>query len=355
MRAYLYVVLLLVAIFGGIAAYLYQQIAAVSSMDFTPPPITIGAATARAATWPSELEAVGTVRAVRGVELSAEASGEVIAITVRSGDIVEAGQPLLTLNDSVELASRKRQEANLELARLLFERDSRLIKQKSIPQSQFDRSRADFESAMAQLAETEARLDNKRIVAPFAGTLGIIRARVGDYIESGAPITTLQDLSELEIDFSVPARHFPQLKPGLGIAVRTAAFPDKVFRATLQALDAKVDPGSRNLLLRATLDDSEGLLPGMFARLIIDLDQPRQVVTIPETAVSYSLHGNTVYVLRQEVGETTVEPRVVQTGATRNGEIAVTAGLRGGEWVATVGQNKLYKGARVTVDENGSL
>ncbi|NND67353.1 MAG: efflux RND transporter periplasmic adaptor subunit [Halioglobus sp.] len=355
MRAYLYVVLLLLAIFGGIAGYLYMQIAAVSSMDFTPPPVTIGAATAKTATWPSELEAVGTIRAARGVELSAEASGEVTAITVRSGDKVEAGQPLLTLNDSVELASRKRQEANLELARLLFERDSRLIKQKSIPQSQFDRSRADFESAMAQLAETEARLDNKRIVAPFAGTVGIIRARVGDYITSGSSITTLQDLSELEIDFSVPARHFPSLKPGLKIAVSTAAFPDKIFEATLQALDSKVDPGSRNLLLRATLTDSNGLLPGMFARLVIDLNQPRKVVTIPETAVSYSLHGNTVYVLRQNVGETTVEPRVVQTGATRNGEIAVTAGLLGGEWVATVGQNKLYKGARVTVDENGSL
>jgi len=355
LRAYLYVILLLVAIFGGIAGYLYMQIAAVSSMDFTPPPVTIGAATAKSATWPSELEAVGTVRAARGVELSAEASGEVIAITVRSGDTVDAAQPLLTLNDSVELASRKRQEANLELARLLYERDARLIKQKSIPQSQLDRSRADFESAMAQLAETEARLDNKRIVAPFAGTVGIIRARVGDYIESGAPITTLQDLTELEIDFSVPARHFPQLRPGLAIAVSTAAFPDKVFGATLQALDAKVDPGSRNLLLRATLDESEGLLPGMFARLVINLDEPRKVVTIPETAVSYSLHGNTVFVLRQAVGETTVEPRIVKTGATRDGEIAITSGLRGGEWVATVGQNKLYKGARVTVDENGEL
>lgn len=355
MRAYLYVVLLLLAIFGGIAGYLYMQIAAVSSMDFTPPPITIEAATAKTSLWPSELEAVGTVRAARGVELSAEASGEVTAITVRSGDKVEAGQPLLTLNDSLELASRKRQEANLELARLLFERDARLIKQKSIPQSQFDRSRADFESAMAQLAETEARLDNKRIVAPFAGTVGIIRARVGDYIVSGASITTLQDLSELEIDFSVPARHFPKLRPGLAIAVSTAAFPDKIFEAKLQALDSKVDPGSRNLLLRATLTDSDGLLPGMFARLVIDLNQPRKVVTIPETAVSYSLHGNTVYVLRQNVGETTVEPRVVETGATRDGEIAVTSGLRGGEWVATVGQNKLYKGARVTVDDDGSL
>ena len=246
---------------------------------------------------------MGTIRAARGVELSAETSGEVIAIAVTSGRAGEAGQRMLTLNDSVEQASRKRQEANLELARLLYERDASLVKQKSIPQSQYDRSKADLDSAIAQLAETDARLDNKRIVAPFHGTTGIIKVKVGDYIESGTPITTLQDLSELEIDFSVPARHFPELRPGLTITVRTAAFPDREFHATLQALDAKVDAGTRNLMLRATLEDSEGLLPGMFARLIIDLDQPERVVTVPETAVSYSLHGNTVYVISR-IGRT---------------------------------------------------
>jgi membrane fusion protein (multidrug efflux system) len=355
LRAYLYVVLLLLAIFGGIAGYLYNKYSTLAGMDFTPPPITISAATARNATWPRLLEAVGTIRATRGVELSAETSGEVAAITVNSGDQVDAGQPLLVLNDSVELASRKRQESNLELARLLFERDARLVKQKSIPQSQYDRSRADFEGAMAQLAENEARLDNKHIVAPFAGTVGIIRSRVGDYIESGTAITTLQDLSELEIDFSVPARHFPNLRPGQKIAVHTAAFPGREFRATLQAIDAKVDTGTRNLLLRATLADGNGLLPGMFARLILDLEQPQQVVTVPETAVTYSLHGNVVYVLRQDVGETTVDPQVVQTGGTLDGNIAITQGLRGAEWVVTSGQNKLYKGARVTIDQDTKL
>ena len=351
MRAYLFVVVLLLLIFGSIASYLYNKFSVLADTDFSPPPITIAAATAQSAIWASELETVGTIRAARGVELGAETSGEVIAISVKSGEDVAAGQLILTLNDSVEKARLKQQEANLKLARQLFERDASLIKKKSIPQSQYDRSQAEFDSAIAQVAQTSAQLDNKRIVAPFAGTAGIIKVKVGDYIESGTAIANLQDLSELEIDFSVPDRYFPDLRPGLSIAVHVAAFPDQEFNATLSAIDAKVDPSTRNLLLRATLEDSEGLLPGMFARMIINLDQPKRVVTVPETAISYSLHGNTLFVLLQSKGKTTAQPRVVETGATRDGQIAIVHGLLSSEWVVTAGQNKLYRDARVVIDD----
>ena len=351
MRAYLYVIALLVLIFGGIAGYLYNKFSAFAAMDFTPPPITIAATTAQSAEWPVELEAVGTIRAARGAQLSSETSGEVISIAVTSGQRVKAGQTILTLNNSEERASRSQQEANLKLARQLYERDAQLIKQKSIPQSQYDRSKADLDSAIAQLAATDARLNNKAIIAPFDGTTGIIKVKVGDYIESGTPITNLQDLSELEVDFSVPDRYFPSLRPGLQIAVYVSAFPDRDFHATLSAVDAMVDINTRNLMLRATLEESDGLLPGMFARLVIDLDQTKRVVTVPETAVSYSLHGNTVYVLTQSEGKTTAQPRIVKTGATRDGQIAILDGLLSSEWVVTVGQNKLYRGARVTIDD----
>jgi len=351
LRAYLFVIFLLVLIFGSIAGYLFNRYSALAAADFTPPPITIAAATAQTGIWPSELEAVGTIRAARGVELSAETSGEVIEINVQSGEQVQAGQTLLTLNDSRERADRKRLEANLKLARQLFERDSSLIKKKSIPQSQYDRSLAELNSAIAQLAETDARLENKRVIAPFDGTIGIVRVKLGDYIKSGSPITSLQDLSDLEMDFSVPDRYAPDLRPGLNITVRVAAFPDRTFHATVSALDTSVDAGTRNLMVRARLEESEGLLPGMFARLVVDLDKPTRVVTVPETAVSYSLHGNTVYVLTQSKGQTTAGPRVVKTGATRDGQTAITDGLLSGEWVVTVGQNKLYRDARVTIDD----
>ncbi len=351
MRAYLYAFLLLLVIFGSIGAYLYNRYSTLSNADFTPPAVTIAAGTAKSEVWPSLLEAVGTIRAARGVELSAETSGEVIEVAAQSGEVVQQNQLLVTLNDAVEQASLKRQQANLTLAQLLHDRDARLIKQRSIPQNQYDRSRADLDSALAQLAETEARLQNKRIVAPFAGTIGIVAVKVGDYVDPGDTITTLQDLSTLEIDFSVPARHFPNLHPGLKIAVHTSAFPEREFSATLEALDSRVNAATRNLLLRASLDDSEGLLPGMFARLVIDLDKPKNVVAVPETAVTYSLHGSTVWVLNQGRGQTTAHPRVVETGAARDGKIAINAGLRAGEWIVTVGQNKLQRGARVTIDE----
>ena len=351
MRAYLTVLVILVVIFGSIAGYLFNKFQTLANTDFSPPPALVSATRAQLETWPTKLEAVGTVRATRGVNLAAETSGEIIAISVMSGDSVSQGQLLLTLNDSVEQASKKRQQANLVLARQLYERDASLIQQKSIPQSQYDRSKADLDAAIATLAETEARLDNKRIVAPFAGTLGIIAVKTGDYIESGTAITTLQDLDELEVDFSVPARYYPHLRKGLHIDVETAA-TGQPYPATLEAVDAAVDQATRNLALRARITSSEGLLPGMFAQLTIDLDQPRELVTVPETAVTYSLQGNTVYVIEENDGALSVNPRVVQTGVVNNGRIAITAGLAEGDQVVSVGQNKLYRGAPVVLEEN---
>jgi membrane fusion protein (multidrug efflux system) len=354
LRAYLLAAGLLLVLAGAIGFFLSQRFAALASPP-PRPPITVAGASATLEPWQNMLEAVGTIRAVRGVELAAETSGEVTAIEVGSGEQVSKGQLLLVLNDRVEQAALKRQQANLELARLLFERDASLIEQKSIPQSQYDRSRADLQAATAQLAEIEARIDNKRIRAPFAGTLGIVRVRVGDYLESGSAIATLQDLRALEVDFTVPARYAPRLRPGLEATVSTAAWPGRNFDARLQALDASVDASTRNLLLRARLQDTDGLLPGMFASLRIDLADTATRVTVPETAVTYSLQGNLVYLLREDDDDgLSVEPRVVTTGPVRDGEVAVLSGLEAGDRVVTAGQNKLYRGARVVLDADAT-
>ncbi|MEH6590936.1 MAG: efflux RND transporter periplasmic adaptor subunit [Halioglobus sp.] len=352
MRAYLIVIILALAIFGSIGAFLFQKFSAFASMDFSPPAVTIGATTARLETRQSELEAVGTIRAVRGIELSSEESGVITAIDFSSGAKVAGGDLLITINSKAEQASRERQIANLDLARILHDRDKRLVAQKSIPESQYDRSRADLEIATAQLSEIEARIENKRINAPFEGTTGIIHVKVGDYVQPGTAITTLQDLSSLEVDFSLPARHYPRLKAGQKIRLYVTAFPDKYFKATLQAIDSKVDTNTRNLLLRARLDDSSGLLPGMFARLVINLGQPKSLVTVPETAITYSLHGNTVYVIEEDKEQLVVDSRIVDTGDSLNGRVAVVSGLDPGERVVSAGQNKLYKGAKVVIDES---
>ncbi len=356
MKAYVAVIALLLVIFGSIAGYLYKRFSAFANMDFTPPPVTIAASIATVQTWDETLNAVGTIQAVRGVELTSETSGEITKILFDSGDRVTANQLLLVLNDEVEQASRQSQIATLELAQILFTRDRALLEQKSIPQTQYDRSRADLERARAQLAETEARLANKRIQAPFGGTIGIRRVDVGDYLSPGAVIATLQDHSELEIDFTVPARYAPKLRAGLQVDVKVDAYPDRVFSAVVTAVDARIDPNTRNVLLRAALAQNDGLLPGMFAVLEVDLGEQRQVVTIPETAMTYSLQGNTVYVIEStEGGALTATAKVVRAGTVRDGKISVLQGINPGDRVVSVGQNKLYRGVRVVVDENVTL
>lgn len=356
MKAYALVVVLLLIIFGSIGGYLYKRFAAFASMDFAPPPVTIAASVASHETWNETLNAVGTIQAVRGVELTSETSGEITEIRFASGDQVVAGQPLVVLNSKEEIASRRNQQAALELAQLLYDRDAKLIDSKTIPQTQFDRTRSELERARAQLAETEARLSNKRIEAPFAGTIGIKKVDVGDYIAPGTVIATLQDQSELEIDFTVPARYASQLRAGLKVNVRVDAYPDRTFGATVTAVDARVDPNTRNVLMRASLDKDSGLLPGMFAELDVDLGDAHDVVTVPETAMTYSLQGNTVFVIEPtEDGALTANARVVRAGKVRDGKVAVLDGVKAGEKVVSVGQNKLYRGVKVVVDENVAL
>ncbi len=356
MKAYVVVTAILIVIFGVIGGLLYKRLSAFSSLDFSPPPVTIAASVATSESWGQVLNAVGSIQAVRGVDLTSEASGEITEIHFDSGDAVKIHQLLVVLNNEIEAASRNNQIASLELAEILFERDLALIKQKSIPQSQYDRSRADLERAKAQLAETEARLANKKIEAPFAGTMGIRRVDVGDYLSPGTIIATLQDHSELEIDFTVPARYTPKLKAGLNVSVEVDAFPDRQFEAVVSAIDSRIDTATRNVLLRAVLKDSSGLLPGMFATLGVDLGENQSVVSVPETAMTYALQGNTVYVIeKSEDGSLTASARIVEVGEVRKGKVAILSGVEAGERVVSVGQNKLFRGVRVLIDEKVAL
>lgn len=350
MRAYLLATGLLTLIIGGTAFYIQQRFAALASADFTPPPATIAAAVATERPWRETVDAVGTVRAARGIVLNAETSGDITAVHVESGEQVSAGQPLFAINEELEVATRERLKARLALAEQRYERDARLIREKSISQNQFDQSSSDLRAARAELAEIDAALRNKRISAPFAGRLGIIQLRLGDYVEAATELVTLQDLTRLEVDFSLPDRYAPLMRPGLTMTLHTAAFPDREFAARLAAVDAQIDVNTRNLRLRAVIDDGEGLLPGMFARLRIDLDRERRLVFVPETAVSYSLQGDLVYVIEEDEQGLSVAPRVVSTGEVSDGQIAILSGVSAGERVVVAGQNKLYRGARVQID-----
>ena len=352
MKAYLFVIALILAIFGGIGGYKYSQISALASMSFERPPITIAASTAGVETWSEFLNAVGSIKAVRGIQLTSEESGEITQINFASGDRVESGQLMVVLNDRVESARRESQQATLALAKLQFSRNRELLEKKSVSRADYDRSRADLERAYADLSETEAILENKRIQAPFSGTTGIRQVELGDFVSPGTVLASLQDLSELEIDFTLPAQSAPLLKAGQRIEVEVDAFPGRVFEARLAAIDSLVDPSTRNLKARAAIVGGQGLLPGMFAYLRVFPGFSTEAITVPETAVSYSLHGNTIYRVDEEPdGSLRASSIIVQVGETRDGRTNILTGIDPGDRVVTAGQNKLYRGARIVVDE----
>ena len=353
MKAYVFVIALLLGIFGSIAGYKYVQFSALANASFERPPVAVAASIARTDRWSEYLAAVGTIKAIRGIQLTSEGSGEVLGIHFDSGDAVEEGHLMVVLNDRVEIARRGSQRATLELAKLQYNRNRRLLQQKSVSRSDYDRSKADLDRARADLAETEAILSNKRIRAPFAGVTGIRQVELGDYVSPGTVVATLQDLSELEIDFTLPAQSAPKLRPGQRIELQVDAFPDRRFEATLQAVDSQIDPNTRNLRARARLTEGEGILPGMFAYLRVYMGTTSELVTVPETAISYSLHGNTVYVIDEnEAGLLSASPVIVETSETRDGRTGILSGLGDGARVVTAGQNKLYRGARIAVDED---
>jgi len=347
LRAYRYVISALAIIFGSIFLYLYIQFSALSNMDFTPPPISIDTAIAKIETWPSLIHSVGTIRAARGVNLSTESDGEIISLNVTPGQFVEAGTIIVELNNREEQARKEKLQASLQLKQLLFDRDSRLIKQKSIPKSRYDESLANLRQVKAELSEIDAILDTKAVVAPFSGTVGVIRVDIGDYVETDTEVTSLQNLDQLELDFSLPAKHAPKLRKGQNITLTTDAFAKQVFSATLRDIDSRIDPSTRNILLRGKLISGQGLLPGMFVRLSIDLGSPRKLVTVPEIAVGYSIQGDTIYVIRDEGDHSFAEPVIVEVGEHADGFTSIITGISPGMRVTTAGQNKLFRGAVV--------
>lgn len=352
MRAYIVAILLLLIILGAIGGQFYRNMNAMMQSGGPPPPSVIETATAIATSWPDTLDAVGTLEAIQGVAVSSEVSGTVTALHFQSGQSVAAGDPLISLNDSTEKANVAQQRANVKLAKLQYERDAKLLATRSVSQTQYDQTQAALDAAQARLQQALSQLDKKHIRAPFGGIIGISDIKLGDYIEPGTFIAQLEDRSSLEVRFSIPARYFSQLAVGQPLRLKPEGH-SKASNAQITAIDSRADRNTGSLAIRAALNNSEALLPGMFVQLSIHLGENQQQVQVPETAVTYSLHGNTVFVVEADKdGVLRAQPTVVTTGLSRDGMTAVLSGLEAGQVVASAGQNKLYPGAAVTTAED---
>ena len=361
------VVLLVVLSLGGYKAFsVYRQIQVFATPK---PPINVAVVTANEQPWQSQLPAIGTLKALQGVDLSLEIAGTVKALQFESGQKVTAGQLLLQLDSDVEKALLGTAEAELGLAKIEHGRGSQLVGSQAISKGDFDRLAAQLKKAYASVAQLNAALAKKSILAPFSGTIGIRQVDVGDYLASGTMIATLQNLSSLYVDFYVPEQAVPKLAVGQIAQVTVAAYPAQTFEAKISAINPKVDDATRNILVRATLPNPGGeLLPGMFASLQVLLPGANTRVVVPESAISYTLYGNSVYVVvpkktaggepeKDAKGEPqwTVERRFVETGEHRNGRVVVSKGLNAGERVVSAGQLKLDTGAHVAISVDKTL
>ncbi|WEK31979.1 MAG: efflux RND transporter periplasmic adaptor subunit [Candidatus Pseudomonas phytovorans] len=361
------VVLLIVLALGGYKAFsIYQQIQMFTAPK---PPITVAAALAEQRQWQQRLPAVGSLKALQGVELSLEVEGIVKTLYFDSGQKVKAGQLLLRLNDDQETALLGTAEADLGLAKVDFGRGSQLVGDSAISRGEFDRLNAQYLRNKAVVEQLRASKTKKSISAPFSGTIGIRQVDVGGYLAAGTVIATLQDTSSLYVDFNVPEQALPQLNLGQQVLVQVAAYPGQTFPASLSAINPKVEETTRNLLVRATMANPDGkLLPGMFTSLLILLPNPQPQVVVPESAITYTLYGNSVYIATpkkdkdgkpetddKDQPQLVAEQRTVQTGERRDGVVVVSKGLQAGEQVVTAGQLKLTPGAAIRIGQGKAL
>lgn len=370
---FLAVFLLLAGLVGGLA---YVQFVFKPEMikgfmaKAAPPPATVAVTEVRQETWSPRISEIGTFRAVQGIDVAPQVGGVITAIHIDSGQDVAASAPLFDIDTSVEQADLLNNEATLKNADLALDRQRQLTRSGNTTKANVDAAQAARDSAAASVQRVKALIAQKHIVAPFAGRLGIRKVDLGQYVSPGTSLITLQELDPIFVDFPVPEQSLAILQPGQTVEVKVDAFPGRVFRGKIETIDARVDQNTRNVLVRATFaNKDDALRPGMFANVDVVAGKPASVVTLPRTAVTYSLYGDAVFVVVPAepqgggaqaspiVGDIPykVERRFVRTGDARKDRVVITAGVKAGELVVSEGQLKLESGARVRIDRKAGL
>jgi RND family efflux transporter MFP subunit len=365
---------LLAALTAGLAYFQFAikpvMVKGFISAAFAPKPTAVAAEAVKAEKWPPELTAIGTLRAFQGVLIAPQAAGVVTAKHFESGEDVEAGALLINIDDSVEQADLANGLAQLKNADATLARQKTLVAQGNTPQSTVDTALATRDSAAATVERTRAVIAQKAIKAPFAGRLGLRNVDLGQYVAVGTSLVTLQQLDPIYADFPVPEEALRSLATGQLVSMTVDAIPGRSFEGKIEAIDARVSAESRNITARAVVANPDRkLLPGMFANLTVTTGDPASVLTVPRTAIVYSLYGDNVFVVRaapharQEGGVSDaggasgliVERRFVKVGPARGERIAIEDGLRERERVVTAGQIKLQAYMPVMIDETAAL
>ena len=273
---------------------------------------------------------------------------------------MQAGQVLVQLNADSDVALMRSAEAAAELADVVLQRDKAQLAAQAISQAQVDADTADLKAKRAQLAQQQATVEKKTIRAPFSGKLGITTVILGQYLNPGDKVVTLQTINPIYADFYLPQQRFSSLTVGQMVNVQSDAYPGQMFPGRITAISPKVDTATRNLQIEATLDNSKRqLLPGMFANVSVNVGSKGKFITLPQTAITYNPYGATVFILKKgdkpdASGTTGLQAQqvFVTTGETRGDQVAILKGIEEGQEVVTSGQLKLKNGTPVIVDNS---
>jgi len=326
---------------------------------YVPPPETVASAVVKAETWQKTLTAIATITAVQGVTLTPDIPGTVREIAFESGATVARGDLLVKLDTSTEEAQLKAVKAQLELARINLKRAEALWAEKTLPEAELDAARAAVAQFQANAEAIQATIEKKTIRAPFDGQLGLRQVQLGQYLEAGRPIVSLQSLAPVYAEFSLPQQELSKLATGMPVRLVSDAYPGRQFEGVLSAINPDLDPATRSVALQATFANPDRLLrPGMFARAEVLLSEHQEVLVIPATAVLSAPYGDSVYVIEpapatNAAGGLVVRQQFIRTGASRGDYVAVLSGLKPGERVASAGVFKLRNG--IAVVENNEL
>jgi len=341
-------------IVGGMLGFKFMNAMGMKKYLSTQPAPTQTVSTIKAAMqdWQGDLQAVGTLRAINGADLSSEVSGIVETLSFESGGDVDQGAVLVRLRDEDEVAQLHALEAAAALAQITCDRDAKQIKGQAVSQATIDADTAALNSAKAQVAAQQAIVEKKTIRAPFKGRLGIRQIDIGQFLNAGTTIVTLQQLDPIYVDFNLPEQNLPQISVGQKVTARADALSGSSFEGGISAINAKIDEATRNISVRAMFKNPDAkLLPGMFARVSVAVGEPQKKLTLPLTAITFNPYGNTVYIVsKDDKGALTARQTFVTLGATRGDQAAVLEGLKEGDEVVTTGQLKLRNGTPVVVN-----
>jgi membrane fusion protein (multidrug efflux system) len=356
-------VFIVLLVLGGLAGVKALQIKKLmdSGKSFAEPPESVSSALVREEKWQGTLTAIGSVMAVQGVTVTPEIPGIISEVSFESGAVVSQGDLLVRLDTSLEEAQLRALQAQVELAQLNLTRERTLHSQNMVSQAELDAAEASLKQNQGNADAIRATIQKKTIRAPFAGRLGIRLVNLGQYIDTGKPIVSLQSLTPIYADFSLPQQELARLKTGMRVRVTTDAYPERRFDGTLTAINPDLDQSTRSVGLQATFVNPDQLLrPGMFARVEVLLPEEEPVLVIPATSVLSAPYGDSVYVIESRPGKDNAKPELavrqqfIRTGHTRGDFVSVESGLKVGERIVSAGIFKLRNGMAVTENNDQS-